>query len=200
MCDSGMIWHGGQGGVKLAGSRNARDRTDFFQESEASLGDKKQSQLCLAAILEWECSGTQAQEQTLSSRAWWRVDPQVMPHANNLGFGTVYIRNLFVMHLCRFHAELHIVMGLSLRRCSLTSFIFKQRVCLIHLKGTTKILQQVPLVNLAGAAALGLCSPLPLLPEVTAPVARAEQKDCPPLSHHSIPDADLCSNLSLVAF
>lgn len=29
-----------QEGVKLSGSRNARDRTDFFQGSEVSLGDE----------------------------------------------------------------------------------------------------------------------------------------------------------------
>lgn len=102
---------------------------DFPREwSCAWCWDKKQSQLCLAAILEWECSGSQAQGHTLGCRAGWGVDPQAeMPHENTLGFGAVYIRNLFVMQLCRFHAELHIVMGLCPMHCSLTSFIFKHK-------------------------------------------------------------------------
>lgn len=128
ICDWGMIWHGGQGGAKLAGSRNAWDRTVSFQGSEVSFGDKEQLQLCLAASWNESAQGAKPQGQTLSSRAGWSVDPQAeVLHANNFGFGAVYIRNLVEMHLCRFHVEPHIVMGLCPMHCSLTCFIFKHK-------------------------------------------------------------------------
>jgi len=61
-----------QEGVKLAGSKNARDRTESLQGSEVSLGDKKQPQHRLVAILEWQCSGAQAQGATFGQQSWAR--------------------------------------------------------------------------------------------------------------------------------
>lgn len=61
------MWHGGQGGVKLAGNRNARDRTDSFQGSEVSLGDEIRNSLSFVLQPSWN---KRAQGSKLRGKLW----------------------------------------------------------------------------------------------------------------------------------
>lgn len=66
-----------QEGIKLTGSRNAKDRTYSLQ------GVKCQSQHCFVAILEWERKG-----HFWEAELGWGMDPQLaVCHATSLRFG-----------------------------------------------------------------------------------------------------------------
>lgn len=130
---------------------------------------------------------------TLGQQSWTGDGPTVgrrCPRQLLLGLVLVhvYLKNLLVMHVCRLHLELHIVVGICPMHSSwIFLFYIYAQSCLICLGSTIIILQHTPLVGLAEVVDITASPsfPSPLLPEVTAPVATTVQDR----SHHPSPQA-----------
>lgn len=138
-CDQGLIWHGGQEGVKLAGSRNVRTPCKCMKFP----GDERRNSLSIVLQPFWNgnCWGAPFGQQSRPGR-WahsWLKCPMLMFSGLVLQVQRC-TRNLPMMPFCRLHVE----PGLYPMHCSFYfSFLFKHRSILkFALRNTTKILQQ----------------------------------------------------------